>query len=96
MTDPGIIYHRVSTKEQGDKQGLDSQDRVCREYASKNNIEIVGTFTDKDVSGTVPFEERPGGKAVLAELRAGNVTHLIVKELDPTLQTAGGSRRRGR
>jgi site-specific DNA recombinase len=82
MTEPGIIYHRVSTKEQGEKLGLESQDRVCRDYAAKNDIEIVGIFTDKDVSGTVPFEERPGGKAVLEALKTGKAGILIVYKLD--------------
>jgi DNA invertase Pin-like site-specific DNA recombinase len=37
----GILFLRVSTPEQEDKYGLDSQETMCVQYAKNNNIEVT-------------------------------------------------------
>ncbi len=46
----GIIYCRVSSKEQVEGTSLDMQERVCREWAGKRGIEVLGVFVDKGES----------------------------------------------
>jgi DNA invertase Pin-like site-specific DNA recombinase len=46
----GIIYCRVSTKEQAEGTSLDSQRQACLEYASKKNIRILKVFTEEGES----------------------------------------------
>lgn len=46
----GIIYCRVSSAEQVEGTSLDSQERICKEYALKYNIEVINTFIEKGES----------------------------------------------
>lgn len=46
-----VIYCRVSTREQVDEgNSLVTQERSCRDYAFKNNLEIIETFVEKGES----------------------------------------------
>jgi site-specific DNA recombinase len=49
-TKTGIIYCRVSSKEQVEGTSLDMQERLCRDYAKKNGIEVSQVFVDKGES----------------------------------------------
>ncbi len=46
----GIIYVRVSSHEQIEGTSLDSQERICKEYAEKENINILKIFIEKGES----------------------------------------------
>ncbi len=46
----GIIYCRVSSAEQVDGTSLESQEKVCREYAKRENITVAGVFIEKGES----------------------------------------------
>jgi site-specific DNA recombinase len=46
----GIIYCRVSSKEQVEGTSLEMQERLCRDYAKKNGIEVLQIFVDKGES----------------------------------------------
>lgn len=49
-TRTGIIYCRVSSKEQVEGTSLDMQEKLCLEYAERNRIQILGVYTDKGES----------------------------------------------
>ena len=52
MNNKVAIYVRVSTDEQRDNgYSLDSQLRMLKEYADKNNYNIVGIYNDAGYSG---------------------------------------------
>lgn len=71
-----VIYARVSSaKQTSDGSGLTSQERSCREYAKRNNYEVVQVFTDV-ISGR--FEERPGMNALLAYIRESAAGEYVV------------------
>lgn len=89
------IYGRVSTDKQ--ENSLDVQDARCIHYLPLHNLETKPelTFTDEDVSGSVPLFERPGGQRLLQALAGGYlppgaplamapvpVTNLLVAKLD--------------
>lgn len=46
-----VVYARYSCDRQNE-QSIDGQLRVCKDFADKNNITIVNTYIDKDISGT--------------------------------------------
>ena len=74
-----VLYARVST----DEQFVTNQVEYADSWASKNDTRIVGTYVDEGVSGTVPFDERPQGKQLLADLRApGKIDEVLVYKLD--------------
>ncbi len=45
-----LIYLRVSTKEQLDGTSIEVQNQICRDYALRNNLEVVRAFTEKGES----------------------------------------------
>ncbi len=46
----GIIYCRVSSSEQVDGTSLESQQRMCEEYATRENISVLKVFVEKGES----------------------------------------------
>ena len=43
-----VIYLRVSTEDQADRYGLASQEKACREYATRQTLEIVKVYSDAE------------------------------------------------
>jgi site-specific DNA recombinase len=46
----GVIYCRVSSKEQVEGTSLESQELACQEYARRNQIEVLKVFVEKGES----------------------------------------------
>ncbi len=72
------IYTRFSTDKQSDASTED-QRRLCERVAGAR---IVAVHSDDAVSGSTPFTQRPGGRAVLADVLAKRVDLLLVESLD--------------
>ena len=54
------LYERVSTTEQSmNGYSIDAQKDNLEEHAKKNNMKIVGHYTDAGISGTKPPLKRP-------------------------------------
>ena len=71
-----IIYARVSSaKQTSDGAGLTSQEQSCREYAARNDYDVVEVFTDV-ISGR--SAERPGMNSLLAYLRLKGTKEYVV------------------
>lgn len=77
-----VAYIRVSTKSQGESGlGLEAQQQYIEVAARQAGWEIVSTFVESGVSGTIPLEDRPEGqKAIAACAEHGAV--LVVAKLD--------------
>ena len=76
MTKYTYFYARTSTLNQG--TGLESQIRALKSFAKANDIIDYKIFSD-EVSGRK--ESRPGLDAMLSEVRAGNVSQVVVYSL---------------
>ncbi len=78
----GVIYCRVSSKEQVEGTSLEMQERLCREWASRNNIEVLAAFIDKGESAKTA--DRPEFlKAIsLCSNKKRPVNFFIVYKLD--------------
>jgi DNA invertase Pin-like site-specific DNA recombinase len=63
----GIIYCRVSTPEQVENLSLATQERVCREYCRRNDIEVDEVFVEEGESAKTT--SRPAFQRMLAYCR---------------------------
>jgi len=78
-----LIYTRVSTIEQTEKFGLDTQLRDCRAYAASHDMQIIAELSD-DISGTIPIDERPQGKLIYQFVDNGEVDAVLMPTIDRT------------
>lgn len=77
-----VGYARVSTVHQADEGlSLEEQERRVAAYIKAQGWEHVETFTERGVSGAVPFIERPEFSRLLASLDDG-VDRVVIPKLD--------------
>lgn len=77
-----LIYCRVSTEEQAEKgYSLDTQEKLCRDFAERNGYQVAGVFRDESKSGTKL--DRPALQDLLAKCTKGtSIAAVIVQETD--------------
>lgn len=75
------LYERLSRddEQQGESNSITNQKNFLEDYARKNNYTNIRHFTDDGVSGTT--FDREGFQAMIAEVEAGNVAVIIVKDM---------------
>lgn len=77
-----MIYARVSSREQRKRSTIESQLRELPELAARLGLHVVGTYVDDGISGAALLERRQGLLGLLERLRAGDVMHVLVFDLD--------------
>ncbi len=82
-------YARVSSRPQVDGDSLDTQARLIEGRAVQEALPVCRLYIEKGVPGSVPFAERPEGKALLSVLKPGDV--LVVTKLDRAWRDAADS-----
>ncbi|MEN6520057.1 MAG: recombinase family protein [Armatimonadota bacterium] len=76
-----FIYCRVSTEEQADKgHSLDTQERLCRDFAKHGEYAVKEIFRDEGKSAT--NLERPALKELLSRCTESQIDAVIVQETD--------------
>jgi site-specific DNA recombinase len=77
-----LIYCRVSTEEQAENgYSLDTQEKLCRNFADHNGYEVAGVFRDEGKSGT--NLDRPALQDLLGKCTKGStIAAVIVQETD--------------
>lgn len=75
------LYARYSTDLQR-PTSIEDQVRLARARADSANLEVVAVHSDEGVSGSVPIERRPGGRALMADAAAVRFDVLILEALD--------------
>jgi len=73
-----VAYIRVSTREQDEN----IQRQALEEFAKARNIQLLGWFGDKGVSGAKRFKEREGAQALLGFIKNNPVDAVIVFAID--------------
>ena len=75
------LYERLSRDDelQGESNSITNQKHLLEDYARKNGFSNIRHFTDDGVSGTT--FDREGFQAMVAEVEAGNVGAVIVKDM---------------
>lgn len=78
----GIIYCRVSSKEQVDGTSLESQERYCREWAERHHITVVRVFVDKGESAKTTDRTEFLKAIAFCSQKRNSVNYFIVYRLD--------------
>ena len=75
------LYSRLSRDDeiQGESNSITNQKSILEDYAERNGFTPCRHFCDDGVSGTT--FERKGFKEMIAEIEAGNVGAVIVKDM---------------
>ena len=76
------LYARVSTEEQRERQSIETQIDFARSWCKRENIPLGDIYRDEGISGTVPFEDRPGGKRLLENARQKKFNVVLVYKVD--------------
>ena len=76
------IYARVSTEDQAERQTVKAQLDFLRRFHDLHQITIASEYIDDGISGTVPLDERPEGRRLLDDARAGRFGAVLVYRLD--------------
>ena len=74
------LYPRLSHEDelQGESNSISNQKRILETYAKQNGFSNLRWYTDDGYSGA--NFQRPGFQAMLADIEAGKVGTVIVKE----------------
>ncbi len=85
----GVIYCRVSSKEQTEGTSLESQEVACREYAQSKNIKIERTFIERGESAK--FADRTALLELIEFVRIakGKIQVLLVWKVDRFARNVG-------
>lgn len=75
------IYARISKDREGAGLGVRTQEQDCRDLAASLGASVVSVHTDNDVSA-YSGKPRPGYRALLAEIEAGQVDAVLVWHTD--------------
>lgn len=81
-TKTGIIYCRVSSKDQIEGTSLGSQERLCREYAERNNITILKVYIERGESAKTANRTEFNKALAFCSDKKNDVTFFIVYKLD--------------
>ena len=75
------LYERLSRddEQQGESNSIINQKQYLEEYAKRQGFSNIRHFTDHGISGTT--FEREGFQKLIAEVEAGNVSTVIVKDM---------------
>ena len=76
------LYLRVSSEEQRDRETIEIQREFLEQYCELYSLEVVETYADNGVSGTLRLHERPEGRRLLDDAAAGRFGTVIVYRLD--------------
>jgi putative DNA-invertase from lambdoid prophage Rac len=80
-------YCRVSTvKQASEGESLDVQRRQIEGYALMHALTLSDVLIEEGVSGSIPVEERPVGRALFARLQRGDI--VIAAKLDRLFRSA--------
>ena len=76
-------YARVSSDEQRDRHTVRNQRAALdRRLCSEQGLHVFRHYEDDGVSGTVPFEDRPAGRALARDARVGRFSQIWVVRAD--------------
>src|ERR1035437_5460739 len=78
----GIIYCRVSSLEQVDGTSLESQERMCKEYAKRENVNILQIYIERGESAKTADRTEFIKAISLCSNKKNKVAYFIVYKID--------------
>jgi site-specific DNA recombinase len=76
------IYARVSSDEQAERNTVQGQLDYLRDRCRLEQVEVFGEYIDEGISGTVAFDQRPGGARLLVDAKAKKFSMVLVYRID--------------
>lgn len=79
-SEEAAIYCRISRDAEGDGEGVERQERLCRELATRLDLNIVEVYTDNDIGvsdRTSTNKQRTAYLQMIADARTGKFHHLL-------------------
>jgi len=76
------IYTRISLDREGKSESPDRQEQVCRARVEERNWNLVGVYSDPDVSAFKRGAKRPQYERLLKDIKDGVVDCVVVSNLD--------------
>jgi site-specific DNA recombinase len=76
------IYARVSTEDQAERQTVEGQLKFLRDFCKLYSYEIASEYVDEGYSGALRLGQRPQGKRLFDDAKAGGFTQVLVYRLD--------------
>jgi site-specific DNA recombinase len=76
------LYLRVSSEEQRERETIEIQREFLEQYCRLYELEVADIYKDDGVSGTIPLHERPEGRRLLEDAKAGKFDTVLVYKLD--------------
>src|SRR5215203_2844100 len=73
---------RVSSEEQRDRETIELQEEFLEQFCRLYELEVADVYKDDGISGTIPLHERPEGRRLLEDARAGKFDTVLVYRLD--------------
>ena len=83
-----VVYTRVSTEEQVHRTSLDSQEQICRDYCTREDIEIARVFTDAGASAKTTDRQAFKDMLKFSTDRANDIDHVVAYRLDRLARNA--------
>lgn len=82
-----VTYTRVSTNRQAvEGESLTVQNERLHAYAKSQGMQIIQQYEERGISGSIPLDQRPEGKAMLDNLDPG--TAVLVTKFDRIFRSA--------
>jgi site-specific DNA recombinase len=81
-TERVALLLRVSSEEQRERETIQIQREFLEQYRRLYGLEVMDTYADDGVSGTIPLHERPEGRRLLEDAKAGKFDTVLVYKLD--------------
>ncbi|SMX90664.1 Site-specific DNA recombinase [Brevibacterium iodinum ATCC 49514] len=74
------IYCRISRDAEGDGEGVERQERLCRELATRLGLNVVDVYTDNDIGAsdrTSTTKQRDAYARLIKDARSGRFHHIL-------------------
>lgn len=76
------LYGRVSSAKQRDDATIEMQKNSLHDFVQRNNLDVYDEYYDEAQSGTLPFADRPEGRRLLADAKAGHFNTVLFYRTD--------------
>jgi site-specific DNA recombinase len=76
------LLMRVSSEEQRERETIEIQEEFLEQYCGLYELEVADIYKDDGISGTIPLHERPEGRRLLEDAKAGKFDVVLVYKLD--------------
>lgn len=76
------LYGRVSSIKQKNEETIEMQKDELHSYVEQHHLDVYDEYYDEAQSSTLPFSERPEGKRLLTDAKAGYFNAVIFYRTD--------------